>query len=91
MVKALTDLAALEGKEYGEVALVADSLLTESRVPPFDSRVAELRTLLTSNADYDSLSLSPSLSAGVDLLSALFDDADEAVRRAALEVSIVLL
>ncbi|KAG5181165.1 acetyl-CoA carboxylase [Tribonema minus] len=88
LLAALGDLAGLQGKEYGEVALVADSLLTESRVPPFDKRVGELRALLKSDADYDRLSLSPSLSAGVDLLSALFDDDDDAVRKAALEVYI---
>jgi Acetyl-CoA carboxylase, central region len=65
---------------------VADNLLSDTKIPPFASRVAELRTLLKSNPDAAVLAESPSLSAGVDMLSALFDDSDAAVRRSALEV-----
>eukprot|EP00612_Vaucheria_litorea_P002853 CAMPEP_0171460884 /NCGR_PEP_ID=MMETSP0945-20130129/5573_1 /TAXON_ID=109269 /ORGANISM="Vaucheria litorea, Strain CCMP2940" /LENGTH=2045 /DNA_ID=CAMNT_0011987159 /DNA_START=270 /DNA_END=6407 /DNA_ORIENTATION=+ len=86
--KALLGLSSLQGKEYGEIALVAGSLLTESKIPPFASRLEDLRTLLRSNLSYDQLSLSPSLAAGVDLLSALFDDPDPFVRDSAAEVYI---
>jgi acetyl-CoA carboxylase / biotin carboxylase 1 len=65
---------------------VADNLLSDTKIPPFASRVAELRTLLKSNPNAAVLAESPSLSAGVDMLSALFDDSDAAVRRSALEV-----
>eukprot|EP00934_Nitzschia_sp_Nitz4_P007784 Nitzschia sp. Nitz4//scaffold73_size107353//70390//77204//NITZ4_004327-RA/size107353-processed-gene-0.30-mRNA-1//-1//CDS//3329557497//7774//frame0 len=85
--KALTDLSKLKGKPYGELALAADDLLRESKVSPFADRVAELRsTLLDPSTDFDALCKSAALSAGVDLLSALFNDSDDAVRRAAMEV-----
>lgn len=84
---ALTDLAGLKEKSYGELSLAADNLLRQSKVPPFPERVAELKTtLLDSTTDFVALAKSPTLSAGVDLLTALFSDPDDAVKRAAIEV-----
>jgi len=83
----LEALTTLQGKEYGEIALAADSLNRLSKVPSFDSRVDELRSqLVDPSADLDKLAKSPSLSAGVDLLTSLFSDSDDAVKKAALEV-----
>ena len=63
----LQDLAAMKDKAYGEVSLSADSIIRMSKVPSFDSRVAELRSqLLDKDTDYVKLSKSPTLSAGVD-------------------------
>lgn len=84
---ALTELAQLKEKAYGELALAADDLLRQSKVAPFAERAAELRnTLLDPATNFETLSKSETLSAGVDLLTALFDDADDAVKRAAIEV-----
>ena len=83
----LQDLASMKDKSYGEVSLAADSIIRMSKVPSFDSRVAELRSqLLDKDTDYVKLSKSPTLSAGVDLLTYLFADKDEAVQKAAIEV-----
>ena len=84
---ALIDLSKLKEKAYGELVIAADNILRQSKVPPFADRVAELKsTLLDPSTDFESLSKSPTLSAGVDLLTALFNDKDEAVKRAAIEV-----
>ena len=89
LMSVLEDLAGLEGKDYGEVALAADAEIRRSKVPSFDSRVDELRTqLLAPETDFDELSKSPTLSAGVDLLTSLFSDSDSAVQTAAVEVYI---
>jgi len=86
---ALSELAGLKEKTYGELAIAADNLLRQSKVPPFAERVAELKSMLVdSSTDFVALSKSPTLSAGVDLLTALFNDPDEAVKRAAIEVYI---
>jgi acetyl-CoA carboxylase/biotin carboxylase 1 len=74
------------GSTYGEACILADELLFESRVAPFEKRVADLRMELFSEADADKVAESPSLSAGVDLLTALFDDEDLNVRMRAVEV-----
>jgi acetyl-CoA carboxylase/biotin carboxylase 1 len=81
-------LAEIKDRVYGEIALAADEIIRQSKVPSFESRIDELRAeLLTPSADLDELSKSPTLSAGVDLLSALFlGDADSTVRAAAVEV-----
>lgn len=84
---ALERMSALKEKAYGELKLTADSIIRQSKVPPFAERVAELRSTLTdSSTDLAQLSRSPTLSAGVDLLTALFNDSDDAVRKAAVEV-----
>jgi acetyl-CoA carboxylase/biotin carboxylase 1 len=86
---ALEDVANLKEKVYGELSIAADSLLRQSKVPPFEERVAELKAvLLDSETDLVQLSKSTTLSAGVDLLTSLFSDEDEAVRKAAVEVYI---
>lgn len=87
LLEALEVLARMEGKEYGEIKLAADSIIRESKVAPFADRVSELRAvLLDRETKFDELSRSPTLSAGVDLLTYLFADEDPAVRKAALEV-----
>lgn len=83
----LEELSGMKEKEYGEIGLMADSIIRQSRVPSFDSRVAELRSeLLAKDANLVKLSMSPTLSAGVDLLTYLFADSDPAVKATALEV-----
>jgi len=86
MKEKLRSLAALKGHEYGEIVLSASSIIRESEVPSFSSRLEDLRATLSSDVDKVELSRSATLSAGVDLLSALFNDADEKVREKAVEV-----
>ena len=83
---ALKRLAALKGQEYGEVVLSANSIIRASEFPSFPSRLADLRGLLSDDVDREELARSATLSAGVDLLSALFDDADEKIAKNAVEV-----
>eukprot|EP00543_Licmophora_paradoxa_P006771 CAMPEP_0202445904 /NCGR_PEP_ID=MMETSP1360-20130828/4612_1 /ASSEMBLY_ACC=CAM_ASM_000848 /TAXON_ID=515479 /ORGANISM="Licmophora paradoxa, Strain CCMP2313" /LENGTH=2079 /DNA_ID=CAMNT_0049062311 /DNA_START=41 /DNA_END=6280 /DNA_ORIENTATION=+ len=85
----LKSLAEMKGKMYGEIALAADEIIRQSEVASFDSRVAELKSQLTdSSANLELISKSATLSAGVDLLTALFSDEDIAVRKNAVEVYI---
>jgi acetyl-CoA carboxylase/biotin carboxylase 1 len=87
LVAVLKELVALKGKANSEIVLAADNIIRQSEVPPFDNRVAELRAqLLDPATDFVELSRSPTLSAGVDLLTYLFNDDDAAVRKAAVEV-----
>jgi acetyl-CoA carboxylase / biotin carboxylase 1 len=84
---ALKNLSGMKEKVYGEIALAADSIIRQSEVPSFSKRVGELRSqLLESSTDLDALSKSTTLSAGVDLLTGMFNDAESSVRSAALEV-----
>ena len=87
LMASVEGLTELKSKNYGEVTLAAGSIIRESKVPGFEDRKTELRNLLLSE-DKAALARSSALSAGVDLLSALFDDADEAISSAALEVYI---
>merc|ERR1711988_134440 len=66
----------------------AQQLLMSCNTSPFAVRLEELRENLLSTQDYDALAKSPTLSAGVDLLTTLFSDADQKVAAAALEVYI---
>ena len=85
----LTTLAGMKEKVYGEIALAADSIVRQSSVPAFSSRIEDLRAkLLESSTDLEALAKSATLSAGVDLLTSLFDDDEESVRAAAIEVYI---
>jgi len=87
LLASLEALSKLVGKQYGEVTLAAGSLIRMSKIPAFDVRVKELRKRFQDpDTDYTELSKSATLSAGVDLLSALFSDEDSAVRAAALEI-----
>ena len=87
VIEALDTLSGLKGKAYGEIALAAEETVRESKVPSFDVRRADLRAKLAdSETDLVELSKSSTLSAGVDLLTNLFDDEDESVRAAAIEV-----
>jgi acetyl-CoA carboxylase / biotin carboxylase 1 len=89
LLTVLGQLAQLKEKVYGEIALAADNLIRKSKIPSFDSRVSELRAQLSdSKTNLMQLSKSPTLSAGVDLLTYLFTDKDLAVRKAAAEVYI---
>mmetsp|Transcript_23591 Transcript_23591/g.76855 ORF Transcript_23591/g.76855 Transcript_23591/m.76855 type:complete len:2137 (+) Transcript_23591:142-6552(+) len=81
----LERLAALTGTEYGEVALTASAILNEFKVPDFNARIEELKTLIMSDSP-DVVSKSRKLSLAVDFLTQLFDHPEEAVRKAALEV-----
>lgn len=86
---ALTELTSLKDKVYGEVAIAADTILRQSKIPPFDERVAALKeTLLNPETNLINLSKSTTLSAGVDLLTALFNDENKDAQRAAVEVYI---
>ena len=86
VLEALDNLTSLKGKEYGEIILAAEETVRASKVPSFEVRLADLRGKLTdSETDLIELSKSSTLSAGVDLLTNLFDDEDEAVQSAALE------
>jgi len=83
----LERLTLLKEKTYGELKLAADSIIRQSKVPPFAERVDELKSTLTdSSTDLSKLARSPTLSAGVDLLTSLFNDSSDAVRKAAVEV-----
>lgn len=87
VLDAISKLSELKEKSYGEIALAADTIIRDSKVPAFDSRVSELRAeLLAPETDLLALSQSSTLSAGVDLLTALFNDEDAQVRSAAIEV-----
>ncbi|CAM9423058.1 unnamed protein product [Ascophyllum nodosum] len=83
----LEKLSSLEGPGYGEVALEAGNILRLAKAAPFEGRVNALREELFSIKP-EQMAVSPSLSAGVDLLTSLFDDADPSIRAAALETYI---
>jgi len=87
LMTSLESLSKLKSKIYGDLTLSASGIIRASKVPPFETRLAELRDVLASDgSDLISLSQSPTLSAGVDLLTSLFSDEDAAVRSAAVEV-----
>jgi acetyl-CoA carboxylase/biotin carboxylase 1 len=86
LLAVLEQLAELKDKMYGEIGLAADTIIRQSKVPSFNSRVDELRAqLLDSSTDLVKLSQSTTLSAGVDLLTYLFSDDDKRVRSTAIE------
>lgn len=87
---ALEPLTKLGDKKlYGEVALAAEKIIRDSKVPGFDVRTEELRReLLDEDLDIDKLAKSATLSAGVDLLTYLFQDENPEVRSLALEAYI---
>jgi len=85
----LKALVAMKDKSYGEIALAADELIRQANVPSFGSRCEDLKkSLKDGSTDLTALSQSPTISAGVDLLTALFNDEDATVRSAAVEVYI---
>ena len=87
VIEALDTLSGLKGKAYGEITLAAEETVRMAKVPSFDVRRADLRAKLAdSETDLVELSKSSTLSAGVDLLTNLFDDEDASVRAAAIEV-----
>jgi len=88
LLSTLKQLTKLEGKAYGAVALAAGSIIRQSKVPSFSSRLEDLKALITGDSNRDALSKSMRITSGVDLLSALFYDADSSVRTAAVELYI---
>ena len=87
LMEVLGKLAELKDKVYGEIALAADEIIRQSKVPSFESRAEELRAQLNDPAaDFTKLSRSSTLSAGVDLLTSLFTDPASDVKMAAMEV-----
>jgi acetyl-CoA carboxylase/biotin carboxylase 1 len=86
---ALKKVGSLKGKNYGEITLSTSNIIRESKVPSFENRLSELReSLQAEDSDLVTLATDPTLSAGVDLLTSLFDDEDSAVRNRAVEVYI---
>lgn len=86
LLEVVEKLSALEGKEYGDIVVAADMLIREAQVPSFESRVEELKAqLVDASVDLTELALSPTLSAGVDLLTYLMSDEDSKVSAAAAE------
>ena len=90
VLEALESVTKFEDtKVYGEVSLAAENIIRQAKVPGFDLRIEELRhQLLDDDVDLDKLARSATLSAGVDLLSYLFQDESAEVRALALEVYI---
>ena len=87
LLEVLGQLTKLKDKVYGDIALAADEIIRQSKVPSFESRADELRQQLSDPAtDFAVLSRSSTLSAGVDLLTSLFTDANSEVKMAAMEV-----
>jgi len=81
----LDRLAALQGSDYTDVALVASSVKAEFNNPDLSARLSELSTFIMEDTPA-AIASSRKLSVSVDLLSELFDHNDEKVARAALEV-----
>jgi acetyl-CoA carboxylase / biotin carboxylase 1 len=87
LLESVKKLASLSGSPYGQLGVAADMIIREAKVPPFDSRVEELRSQLQgSTTDLKDLAMSPTLSAGLDLLTYLLSDEDAKVRENAAEV-----
>jgi len=84
----LEKLSELKDKNYGEVRLSADDLLTRFRTPDFESRLSELKEFIMNGKDVSEIAKSRKLSLSVDLLSALFTESDTAVAFTAMEVYI---
>jgi len=82
----LGQLVNLAGRDYAAVQLYAGEIRDRDDVEPFETRKANLRASLLETEDLRELSKGESLSAGVELLTNLFADAD--VRDKALEAYI---
>jgi len=93
----LKKLNGLQGRNYGEIALMAANIREERKGRPFEQRLNEMRAALLGRVslrriwdgtdmgnDVDSLVTSPTL--GVDLLPSLFDDKKPEISSRALEV-----
>lgn len=88
--KCLERVAALEaaGPAYATAALSAGMARLEADVPPFDKRLDALRKDLAKTKDLTAFASNPQLGSytrGVDILTSLFDDADETVALKAAE------
>jgi len=86
LMESITKITTLKDKIYGDVLLDASAIIEGAKVAPFESRVEELKQKLSAGVDLVELSQDVTLSAGVDLLTSLFADDDETVRKAAIEV-----
>jgi acetyl-CoA carboxylase/biotin carboxylase 1 len=81
----LVELTELAGGDYAALELQARMMLDVDDVEPFESRLKNLRKSVSETKDIKELAYQPSLSAGVDLSSALFTDDDASVRANAVE------
>lgn len=81
----LDRLAALPGKNYGEVSVTAGAISTEFKVPDYQARLSDLVEYIMTDTP-EAVSVSRKLSLSVDLLSELFHHKDLKVRNAAIEV-----
>jgi acetyl-CoA carboxylase/biotin carboxylase 1 len=87
-VETLGDVVSLEGKAYGELKLLASDIIIQSKVPPFEERLAELRKSCAEGAVAATMAKSSTISSGVDLLCGLFKDSDATVRKSAIAIYI---
>jgi acetyl-CoA carboxylase/biotin carboxylase 1 len=85
VMTAMARLAALPGKEYGEVSTAAASIIADFNSPDFDSRIAELQKIITEGSPEDVAKMGK-LTLVVDYLTTMFSSADTKLRDAALEV-----
>ena len=83
----LVELTELAGGDYAALELQARMMLDVDDVEPFESRLKNLRKSVSETKDIKELAYQPSLSAGVDLSSALFTDDDASVRANAVEAA----
>ena len=87
LIEALQNLSSLKNKGCGEIVLAAEERVRLAKVPAFEVRLADLKAKLSDpETDLIELSKSSTLSAGVDLLTNLLGDEDEAIRASAMEV-----
>ena len=85
VMTAMERLAALPGKEYGEVSTAAASIIADFNSPDFDSRIAELQKIIMEGSPEDVAKMGK-LTLVVDYLTTMFSSADTKLRDAALEV-----
>jgi acetyl-CoA carboxylase/biotin carboxylase 1 len=85
VMQALERLAALPGANYGEVSSTAAAIIADFKSPDFESRIAELKEIITGDTP-ENVSKLPKLALVVDYLSHFFTSDDANIRDRALEV-----